>query len=64
MSNHKEILKYIADHGYIKVVRCGDCINYDRDWIPIHGNGFYCPVIDRNMDEDGYCSFGENKWMI
>ncbi len=49
----------IAD--VIEVVRCKDCINWQKDWsVDLYGS-HYCPNVDTRTMEDDYCSYGERK---
>ena len=44
-----------------EIIRCKDCENLQTDWKPQDSDGYYCAVMDRMMEEDGFCSHAERK---
>ena len=44
-----------------EIIRCKDCENYQTDWKPQDSDGHYCAVMDRVMEDDGFCSYAERR---
>lgn len=48
----------------VEVVRCCDCENWDKSWLPHgdkSGNSHFCPMIDLTTDGAFFCSKGERR---
>lgn len=44
----------------VKIIRCQDCENWHRDWVPTRAPGcHYCQIIDQPTPADWYCADGE-----
>lgn len=44
------------------ITRCKECKDWDTDWnSAIFPNCHYCPVMDKFMKPDDFCSYGERK---
>lgn len=58
-----EQLEAESSGDYVYVVRCKDCIEWDRDWKPFgqNKNERFCPVIDMVTEADFFCKYGECK---
>lgn len=58
-----ERIKAIPAADVVEVVRCGDCENWDTDWVPSHaGKGqYFCPILGQVTDTDFYCGCGCGK---
>lgn len=45
----------------VKIVRCKDCLYWDRDWKSSNNINnviyHYCPLIDKETDGDFFCSY-------
>lgn len=61
----KRVLMQAPTADVVEVVRCKDCIHFDKSGACNHF-GYYTYVPD--VDEDDYCSYGErgeeNQWFI
>ena len=55
--NIRRIAKGLIELGYIKVVRCGECINWDE----CGKYGICCLSGRGRRNPDAYCSEGEAK---
>lgn len=52
-------LKLVAD---VVEARCKNCENWDIDWKSISSpDKHYCVIMDKLMDPDDFCSYGERK---
>ena len=39
----------------VRVIRCKDCKNWDRDWLRDDPDYHYCSVVDKFVKQDFYC---------
>ncbi len=53
-------LRDVSDHDFVEVVRCNDCVHYDKgendreSWM-------YCKVLAKDVYDDFYCELGERR---
>ena len=52
-------IKAIPTADVVEVVRCRDCVHFDRKTSTCNHFGYYTYAPD--VDEDDYCSYGERK---
>ena len=55
--------KNLERSGFIKVVRCRYCKNWEDDWQPesVEEGRHFCPMIERFPDGNFYCADGDRK---
>lgn len=51
---------YLAQLGYVKVIRCKDCRHYTGKWCTRYSTK-QCDINDICKDADDYCSVAERK---
>ena len=57
----KKLVERQPTADVVDVVRCGDCVNWQKDWsVDLYGS-HYCPHMDTRTMEDDYCSYGERR---
>ena len=58
-------IKGIYDADIVKVVRCKNCKMYRKDKELAEAKycdpNYYCGLLQTEMDEEGYCSYGKRK---
>lgn len=63
-----EIAHYLAEYGYVKVVRCRDCVKRSKEPDPpVCGPGKvdswidWCIKHNCEVEPDGFCAWGKRK---
>lgn len=58
----KQMLENLPSIDAIRVVRCKDCVDWDRDFVPQYGgseDAHFCGIIGLVTDGNFYCAKGE-----
>ena len=61
VGGYKEALDIALEALKQPEIRCKDCENFQTDWKPQDSDGYYCAIMDRVMEEDGFCSYAERR---